>query len=62
MFLPVIRLNKLVVAKTVLFSVGLKIQNGWQSWSLIAANNYSCYINHYFERNCIAINKTNPSF
>ena len=37
MFLWVSHLNKLFVTKKVLFSVGLKIQDGWQSWPLIAA-------------------------
>ena len=37
MFLQVSHLNKLFVTKKVLFSVGLKIQDGRQSWPLIAA-------------------------
>ena len=51
----VIHLNKLVVTKRVLHSGGLKIQDGCQSWPLIAAKKLFLYIN-YFERNRTAIN------
>ena len=37
MFLRVIHLNELIVTKMVLFSEGLKIKDGCQSWLLIAA-------------------------
>ena len=37
MFMRVIHLNKLVVTKRVLLSGGIKIQDGCQSWPLIAA-------------------------
>ena len=59
MLMRVIHLNKSVVTKRVLLSGGLKIQDGCQSWPLIAAKNYSYYIN-YFERNRTAISVTKP--
>ena len=37
MFLRVPHIDKLFVTKKVPFSVGLKIQDGWQSWPLFAA-------------------------
>ena len=59
MSMQVMHLNKLVVTKRVLLSGCLKIQDGCPLWSLIAAKNCSCYINH-FERNRTAILVTKP--
>ena len=59
MFMRVIHHNELVVTKRVLLSRGLKIQDGCQSWPLIATKNCSCYMN-YFERNRTAISVTKP--
>ena len=51
MVLRVMQLNKVVVTKRALFSIGLKIQDGCQSYC-------SRYIIKYFEGNCTNINIT----
>ena len=59
MCLRVSHLNELFVTMKVLFSFGINIKDGCQSWPLIAAYDCLCYTINYFERNCTTINMTN---